>query len=227
MKRSKNYRSKIRPYAESGKTYSPEEAIASLKESSYVKFDSSIDLAIKFPISKKKSENSTKLFYVDLPAGHGKKKVGVAAFLDNVEQDKMDSVDKVADSEFVERLLTDKKLCKRYIYVSSSSAMVKARKLAGILGPKGLMPNVNFGTVTDNINATARLIKTSRVFLRLTKNRHIALRIGGIKMDSSALLENFYYATNEIIKAASLSKAVKNYSVYLTSTMGAGLRISM
>ena len=121
--RSKKYRdakSKIAP----GKTYPIKEAIKLVKETSYSKFDGTMELHLVV----KKTGTSAQ---VALPHSAGKEK--------KVE---------VADEETVEKLKAGK--IDFDILVATPDMMPKLVPFARLLGPKGLMPNPKNGTLIND-----------------------------------------------------------------------------
>jgi large subunit ribosomal protein L1 len=97
-----------------------------------------------------------------------------------------------------------------------------------VLGPRGLMPNPNAGTVAEPTDL-ARAIKEAmagRVEFRLDKTANIHVSIGKASFDDQKLYENFA-ALMEAIKKARPAAAKGNYikHITMTTTMGPGVRV--
>ena len=74
--------------------------------------------------------------------------------------------------------------------IATPAAMSEVRKLGRQLGPRGLMPNPKTGTVTEDTAAAEKAVKAGRVDFKLDKNGNIAVPIGTVSFDESALVEN-------------------------------------
>ena len=101
-------------------------------------------------------------------------------------------------------------------------------KIAKILGPKGLMPNPKTGTVTNDIKSTIENINKGLVAYKNDKAGTIHAALGKVSFDESKLTENVTSFIDEIkkIKPSGLKGNFVN-SVYLSSSMGFGLRVEI
>ena len=91
------------------------------------------------------------------------------------------------------------------------------------------MPNPKDGTVTTNLTKTINELKAGKVSFRAEKDSGIVhAAIGKISFDMNKLLQNFT-AVIEGIRKAKPSGAKGQYikSVYLSTTMGPGLKIDL
>jgi large subunit ribosomal protein L1 len=144
----------VKEKIEIGKEYSIEDAINLIKESSYGKFDETIDLTVNLGIDPRKSEQMVRGTVV-LPHGIGKK-VRVLVFAKG-EKEK-EATDAGADFVGAEDLI--EKISKGWLdfdkAVATPDVMGIVGKMGKILGPRGLMPNPKLGTVTFDI---ARAVK--------------------------------------------------------------------
>src|SRR3990172_5313602 len=152
---------------EMNKVYPLEEALRLVKESSYTKFDESVDLAINLGIDPRKSDQMVKGSVV-LPHGIGKK-VRVLVFAKG-EKEK-EAVEAGADIVGAEDLV--EKITKGWLdfdkAVATPDIMGLVGKLGKILGPRGLMPNPKLGTVTFDIAKAVQEIKAGKVEFRVDK----------------------------------------------------------
>lgn len=208
------------------KEYSLEDAIRVVKDSSYVKFDETVDLALNLGIDPKKSDQMVKGSVV-LPHGIGKK-VKVLVFAKG-EKEK-EAVDAGADIVGAEDLI--EKIGKGWLdfekAVATPDMMGIVGKLGKILGPRGLMPNPKLGTVTFDIARAVKEIKAGKVEYRAEKAGIIHVPIGKVSFDNQKLFDNARAVVDSILKAkpaTSKGKYLKKISI--SSTMGPGVRVDI
>jgi large subunit ribosomal protein L1 len=211
---------------ERSKEYPLEEAIRIVKESSYTKFDGSVDLALNLGIDPKKSDQMVR-GSVSLPHGIGKK-VRVLVFAKG-EKEK-EAVDAGADIVGAEDLV--EKISKGWLdfdkAVATPDMMGLVGKLGKILGPRGLMPNPKLGTVTFDIARAVKEIKAGKVEYKAEKAGIVHVPIGKVSFDNQKLLDNAKAVLDSIVKAkpaTSKGKYLKKISI--SSTMGPGVRIDI
>ena len=110
----------------------------------------------------------------------------------------------------------------------AKAAGAKHVKLGKVLGPKGLMPNPKTGTVTNDIKSTIENINKGLVAYKNDKAGTIHAALGKVSFDESKLTENVTSFIDEIkkIKPSGLKGNFVN-SVYLSSSMGFGLRVEI
>jgi large subunit ribosomal protein L1 len=208
------------------KQYSLEEAIRLVKESSYVKFDESVDLAINLGIDSRKSDQMVKGSVV-LPHGIGKK-VRVLVFAKG-EKEK-EAVEAGADIVGSEDLV--EKITKGWLdfdkAVSTPDIMGLVGKLGKILGPRGLMPNPKLGTVTFDIAKAVKEIKAGKVEYRAEKAGIVHIPLGKVSFDTQKLFDNAMAVIDSILKSKpATSKGRYLKKVYISSTMGLGIAVDV
>jgi large subunit ribosomal protein L1 len=208
------------------KEYSLEEAISIVKESSYTKFDESVDLAFNLGIDPKKSDQMVKGSVV-LPHGIGKK-VKVLVFAKG-EKEK-EAVNAGADIVGAEDLV--EKISKGWLdfdkTVATPDMMGIVGKLGKILGPRGLMPNPKLGTVTFDISRAVKEIKAGKVEYKAEKAGIIHVPIGKVSFADQRLFDNARAVVDSILKAkpaTSKGKYLKKISI--SSTMGPGVTVDI
>jgi large subunit ribosomal protein L1 len=208
------------------KEYSLEEAIRIVKESSYTKFDESVDLAFNLGIDPKKSDQMVKGSVV-LPHGIGKK-VKVLVFAKG-EKEK-EAADAGADIVGAEDLV--EKISKGWLdfdkTVATPDMMGIVGKLGKILGPRGLMPNPKLGTVTFDISRAVKEIKAGKVEYKAEKAGIIHVPIGKVSFADQKLFDNAKAVVDSILKAkpaTSKGKYLKKISI--SSTMGPGVTVDI
>ena len=112
--------------------------------------------------------------------------------------------------------------------VATPDAMKEVRKVARILGPRGLMPNPKTGTVTDDTAAAVNQLKAGRVEFRMDRNANIMVPFGKRSFTGEALAENAQALVDAIYGARPASaKGTYIKRATISSTMGPGLRVSI
>jgi len=216
----------VKEKIESGKEYSIEDAINLIKESSYGKFDETIDLTVNLGIDPRKSEQMVRGTVV-LPHGIGKK-VRVLVFAKG-EKEK-EATDAGADFVGAEDLI--EKISKGWLdfdkAVATPDVMGIVGKMGKILGPRGLMPNPKLGTVTFDIARAVKEIKAGKVEYKAEKAGILHVPVGKVSFDTQKLIDNTKTVVASIVKAkpaASKGKYLKKISV--SSTMGPGIAVDI
>lgn len=211
---------------ETGKEFLLEDAIKLVKESSYTKFDETVDLTVNLGVDPRKSEQMVRGTVV-LPHGIGKK-VRVLVFAKG-EKEK-EALDAGADYVGAEDLVD--KITKGWLdfdkSVATPDVMGTVGKLGKILGPRGLMPNPKLGTVTFDVAKTVKEIKAGKVEYKTEKAGIVHVPVGKVSFDAEKLIDNAKTIINSIIKAkpaTSKGRYLKKISV--SSTMGPGIAIDI
>jgi large subunit ribosomal protein L1 len=211
---------------EMNKVYPIEEALRLVKESSYTKFDESVDLAINLGIDPRKSDQMVKGSVV-LPHGIGKK-VRVLVFAKGEKEKEAEEAgaDIVGAEDLVE------KITKGWLdfdkAVATPDIMGLVGKLGKILGPRGLMPNPKLGTVTFDIAKAVKEIKAGKVEYRAEKAGIVHIPIGRVSFDMQKLFDNAMTIVDSILKAKpATSKGRYLKKVSVSSTMGLGIAVDV
>jgi large subunit ribosomal protein L1 len=204
--------------------YSLDEGLALIKESSKLKFDETVDIAINLNIDPTFSDQNVR-GVVNLPNGIGKDlRVAVFAKGDKAKEAEEAGADIVGADELVEKVSSGEIDFERCI--ATPDMMPLVGKLGKVLGPKGLMPNPKIGTVTNDVSGAVKSAKAGSVEYRNDKSGIIHAGVGKVSFSKENLNENVI----EFVKAVkkdkpSAAKGVFIKKVSLSSTMGAGLRI--
>ena len=220
-KRKKDYQSKV----EANKEYTLQEAVNILKESSKVKFTESLDCAMRLGVDPRQADQMLR-GTVSLPYGTGKKvSVLVISKAAKVQEALDAGADYAGFEEYLEKIKggwTDVD-----VVIATPDSMSELGKLGKILGPKGLMPNPKSGTVTQDVAQAVKEIKAGKIEFRVDKTGIVHSSVGKLNFESDKLVENAKAFINTIIKMKpSSAKGQYVKSLYLSSTMGPGLRIS-
>lgn len=208
-------------------SYSVEEAVKMLKETSKVKFDASVEVHIKLGIDPKKSDQLVRAS-VNLPFGTGKtKKVAAFVLPEKEKEAKEAGADLVGGKELIEKIKKDGK-CNFEVAVAMPEIMKDLAVIAKTLGQKGLMPNPRTGTVTPNIKTAIEEIKKGKVDFKSDDTSNIHAMIGKVSFTGENLKSNIEVFLEAVKKAKPESlKGTYLASVTLSSTMGPGIKLKM
>ena len=224
MKESKRIKS-LKEKNDLRKEYTLEEAVKKLKELSNVKFTESLDCAIRLGVDPRHADQMVR-GTVSLPNGTGKEVKVLVVAKGSKAQDALDAgADFAGFEEYLEKIKngwTDID-----VIVATPDVMADLGKLGRILGPKGLMPNPKSGTVTMDVAQAVKDVKAGKIEFRVDKTGIINTSLGKISFPEDKLVENVRAFLTTIIKmkpASAKGQYVK--SLYLTTTMGPGFRIS-
>jgi large subunit ribosomal protein L1 len=221
MKRGKNI-TNARTKVDKTVLYSLSDAVNLLKDAKYVKFDESVDVAVK--VIHKSYQNVRGA--VSLPFGTGKDvKVLVICKGDKQKEAKDAGADFVGAEDIIEKIKEG--WTEFEAVVATPSMMKEVGKLGPVLGKKGLMPKPKAGTVTDDIKGIVKALKGGRVEYKADKTGVIHIGVGKTSFDNEKLVENIKSFYNQVMKDKP-SDAKGNYikSVNISSTMGAGIKIN-
>ncbi len=226
MKKGKKYID-AKAKVEKGKTYSIEEAIKLVKDTSITKFDASVEVAIRLNLDTKKADQQLRGATV-LPNGTGKvKKVLVIAKGNLAKEAKEAGADYVGDIDVITKIETENWFDFDTI-IATPDMMPALGKIGKILGPKGLMPNPKTGTVTMDVVKAVEEVKKGRIEYRTDTFGNVQVIIGRVSFTEKALVENLVAFVNLIIKikpTTAKGEYIKNISV--SSTMGPGIKIDL
>jgi large subunit ribosomal protein L1 len=208
------------------KTYKLEEALLLLKKMPPVKFDQSVNLALRMGVDPKKSDQQVR-GTVSLPHGTGKTVVLVVIAKGDKVKDALDAgADFAGGDELLEKIKggwTDFSAL-----IATPDMMRELGKLGKILGPRGLMPTPKSGTVTTDVAKAVREVKAGKIEFKVDKTGNINSAVGKISFQTENLVENLKALIQAVYKAKpSSSKGVYLRSVFLSTTMGPGLKIDV
>lgn len=219
---SKRYKSALGA-ADLASAYSLQEAIATLAKFPKAKFDETVEISAHLGVDPRQSAQMVR-GTVSLPNGSGKQVV-VAVFTENEQEAKDAGADFVGMTELIAKVQDG--WMGFDVAIATPAAMKEVRKIARVLGPRGLMPNPKSGTVTDDIASAVKEVKGGRVEYKMDKTANIAVIIGKRSFSEDKLLENAVTALDSIKKAKPEAfkgaKFIRNAAV--SSTMSPGVKI--
>ncbi len=208
---------------DSMKNYSLKDAVSLVKESKFVKFDESIDLAINLGVDPRHADQNIRLT-TTLPHGTGKDVKVLVITQGPKEKDAQEAGADYVGKEYLEKLKNgwddvDK-------VVATPDMMPELGKLGKILGPKGLMPNPKSGTVTMDITSAVKELKAGKIEIRVEKTGIVHIQCGKSSFEENALLENIQTIYDTIMKAKPSSvKGTYFKKMSMSSSMGPGIKI--
>ena len=207
------------------KEYSVEEAIKLLKDNAKVKFTESLDCAIRLGVDPRHADQMVR-GTVSLPHGTGKKvTVLVIAKGAQAEEALKAGAEYAGFEEYLEKIKGG--WADVDVIVASPDSMGELGKLGRVLGPKGLMPNPKSGTVTNDVAKAVKEVKAGKIEFRVEKAGIIHTSLGKMNFSVEQLSENTRAFLQTIIKMRpSSAKGIYVKSLYLSSTMGPGLKIT-
>ena len=223
MKRSKKYEEAAKK-VDRDKVYSPLEAATLAKETTTVKYDATIEVAMVLGVDPKKADQAIRST-VNLPHGTGKTaRVLVFATGQNADAARSAGADIVGADELIAEVEGG-----RLDYdavVSTPDLMGKVGRLGKVLGPRGLMPNPKTGTVTTDVAKAVSDIKGGKIEFRVDKNSNLHFIIGRSSFTAQQLAENFNAALDEVMRAKPASSK-GNYlkKAVISSNMGPGIQV--
>ena len=206
------------------KIYSLAEASSVLKEITFAKFDSSVDVDIRLGIDPKKSDQMVR-GVVSLPHGLGKVvRVLVLCSPDKEQEAKDAGAEHVGLDEYIKKIeagWTDID-----VIITMPTVMAKVGKLGKVLGPRGLMPNPKSGTVTLDVAKAVKEVKAGKVDFKIDKQGIIHASVGKVSFSAEKIKDNAAELINVVtkLKPAS-SKGTYLQSISLSSTMSPGIKV--
>ena len=223
-KRSKRYNEAAK-LVDSSKNYAVEEAVELMKSFPAPKFDPTVTVSFHLTVDPRKADQMVR-GSVALPNGTGKN-VRVIVFAQG--EAAQAALEAGAEKVGLDDLI--KEIQNGYLdfdsAIATPDAMAQVRKIARVLGPRGLMPNPKTGTVTDDTAKAVREVKAGRVDFKVDKNANISAAVGKLSFESDKLVENARAFISAVVKARpSGAKGAYIAGVTLSSSMNPGRSIS-
>ena len=223
MKRSKAYAGAAKAI-DTDKLYAPDDAIKLAKATTTVKFDETVDVAMRLGVDPRKADQMVR-GTVNLPNGTGKTaRVLVFATGDKAEAALAAGADEVGSDDLVEKVQGG------YLdfdaVVATPDMMGKIGRLGRVLGPRGLMPNPKTGTVTVDVAKAVTDIKGGKIEFRVDRHSNLHFIIGKASFSPEMLSQNYFAALDEVLRLKpSSAKGRYIRKITLSTTMGPGVAI--
>ena len=209
---------------DSTKQYKLTDACNLLKEISFTKFDSSVDIAMRLGVDPRKANQMVR-GVVTLPHGTGKTvRVLVLCTPDKEAEAKEAGADHIGLDEYIEKIKggwTDID-----VIICTPSVMAKIGPIGRILGPRGLMPNPKTGTVTMEVGNAVKEVKAGKIDFKVDKQGIVHASIGKVSFAAEMLAENALEFIKTVMKLKPQAlKGTYVKSVFISSTMSPGINI--
>jgi len=211
---------------DSSKSYDLAAASSLVKDITNVKFDASVDLAIRLGVDPRKANQMVR-GVVTLPHGTGKDVKVLALVTPDKEADaKAAGADYVGLDEYLQKIKggwTDVD-----VIITMPSVMGKLGPLGRILGPRGLMPNPKTGTVTMDVAKAVTDVKAGKIDFKVDKTGIVHAAIGKVSFDAKKIEENAQELIQTIIKLKpTTAKGTYVKSVFMSSTMSPSIAVDV
>ena len=199
-------------------------ASALVKDITNVKFDASVDLAIRLGVDPRKANQMVR-GVVTLPHGTGKDVKVLALVTPDKEADATAAgADYVGLDEYLQKIKggwTDVD-----VIITMPSVMGKLGPLGRILGPRGLMPNPKTGTVTMDVSKAVQDVKAGKIDFKVDKTGIVHAAIGKVSFDAKKIEENANELIQTIVKLKpTTAKGTYVKSIFMSSTMSPAVAI--
>lgn len=224
MKRVSKKRKEILSKFDLAKSYSLADACDLVKDITTSKFDASVDICVRLGVDPRKANQMVR-GTVALPHGTGKDvRVLVLCTPDKEAEAKAAGADHVGLDDYIEKIKggwTDID-----VIITMPSVMGKVGALGRILGPRSLMPNPKTGTVTLDVAKAVQEVKAGKIDFKVDKYGIIHSSVGKVSFEGDKIRENANELILTLLKLKpSAAKGTYIKSIYLSSTMSAGIQI--
>lgn len=222
---SKRFREIVKS-VDADKLHSIGDAIDLLKQFPPVKFDQSVEIALKLGVDPRKSDQNVRAT-VSLPNGTGKTtRILVFAQGEKVQEALDAGANYAGADEYFEKV--GKGWTDFDSVIATPDMMREVGKLGKILGPRGLMPTPKAGTVTNDITKAVADLQGGKIEFKVDRYGVINNALGKVSFSKESLMENIKTFIDAILRAKpSSAKGVYMKSLVLSSTMGPGLKIEI
>jgi len=222
-KRGKKY-SESRKRIDSEDVGSFNDAVKMTLESSFAKFDETVDLAVRLGVDPRHADQMVRGSVV-LPHGTGKDVKVVVFAKGEKEKEATDAgADFVGNDDLIEKIKGgwfgfDKA-------VATPDMMGSVGKIGKLLGPRGLMPNAKTGTVTFDLSRAIQDLKAGKIDFRVEKAGIVHAPMGKVSFGVDKIVQNMaaFFDTIMRLKPAS-SKGTYLKGIAISTTMGPGLKV--
>ena len=206
--------------------YSPSEALALLRELPGVKFEESVEVAVRLGIDPKKTDQLVR-GSVSLPNGTGKTmRIAVFAEGSKAEEAQEAGADLVGGKDLADKIAGG--FTEFDMTIAAPDMMKYVGKLGRILGPQGKMPSPKAGTVTPDVGKAVREFKAGKIEFRTDSGANVHAAIGKRSFATEDLVANLM-AFVDHLKSLKPPQAKGSFiaKVSVSTTMGPGLALDV
>ncbi len=201
-----------------------DEAVKMALELSYVKFDETVDVAVRLGVDPRHADQMVRGTVI-LPNGTGKEVKILVFAKGEKEKEALDAgADFVGNDDLVEKIKGgwfgfDKA-------IATPDMMGTVGKIGKLLGPRGLMPNAKTGTVTFEVARAVNELKAGKIDFRVEKAGIVHVPMGKVSFGVEKIIQNLVAFIETILrlKPAS-SKGTYLRGIAISTTMGPGVKV--
>ena len=224
-KLTKNQKAVVAKY-DSSKAYELSEACGLVKELTYTKFDSSVELHVNLGVDPRKANQMVR-GVVTLPNGTGKTvRVLVLCTPDKVAEAEAAGAEYAGLDEYIEKIKggwTDVD-----VIICTPSVMAKVGPIGRILGPRGLMPNPKTGTVTMDVANAVKEVKAGKIDFKVDKTGIVHCAICKASFTAEQIEQNAKTVISAILKLKPQAlKGTYMKGAAICTTMSPGIKLDV
>lgn len=206
--------------------YGPEEAVKLVKETSFTKFDASVEVHVRLGVDPRHADQMVR-GVVLMPNGLGKTvRIIVFAEGDDARIAEEAGADQIGAQDLAEKIQGG--WLDFDLVLATPPMMRVVGRLGRVLGPRGLMPSPKAGTIAQG-DDLARLIneaRMGRVEFRVDKTANLHVAIGKASFEEDKLFGNFAAFVEAVRKARpAAAKGTYIRKIVISSCMGPGIKI--
>ena len=223
VSRGKKYREAAEKIDRSS-NYDFKEAVKLVLEGAHVKFDETIDIAVRLGVDPRHADQMVRGTVV-LPHGIGKQVRLLVFAKGEKEKEALEAgADYAGSDELIEKIQGGWMEFDKTI--ATPDMMGSVSKLGRILGPRGMMPNAKLGTVTFEVAKAIKEVKAGKIDFKVEKTGIIHAPMGKVSFGFDKLMENISSFMDTILRLKPpASKGTYLKSIAISTTMGPGVKI--
>lgn len=208
------------------KSYPLAEACRLAKETSYSKFDGSVDIAVCLGVDPRQADQNVR-GATPLPHGLGKSvRIVVFARGEKATEASALGLAGVGGDDLAQKIQEGWMDFDQVIATPDMMGVVG--KLGKILGPRGLMPNPKVGTVTFDVAKAVKELQAGRAEFRVDKAGIVHSPVGKASFLPEHLTENAMAVIDALNRAKpSTSKGTYLKKLVISATMGPGIKVDL
>lgn len=177
-----------------GNQYPLEEAVDLVKKTSNVKFDATVELAVKTNANPRFNDQMFRWTAI-LPHGTWKtKKIAVFVLDEKLEEAKKSWADVYGSTDLLNNIKNGK--IDFDILITTVDYIRELAPVAKQLWPKWLMPSPKAGTVTNDLAKTVEEFKKWKIEFKLDKTGNVHVPVGKVSFTNDKLVENIQSILN-------------------------------
>jgi len=202
------------------------EAIEALKKTATANFIESVELHANLNIDPKYTDQQLRAV-VTLPYGTGKKKtIAILTNKENFEEAKIAGADIIGHDDLIQNIIQGN--INFDLLIATPNMMPKLAKIGRILGPRGLMPSVKSGTVSNDLKSTLKDFKDGKIEYKTDKTGVVHINFGKIDFSTTQLIINLKSLYNSIEKNRPSGVKGKYFkTIFLCTTMGPSIKLDL